>query len=496
MTLRIRPIDGAIGSPPQQRSRFIYQFISCFCCLTAAILFPAKALSGEVDPYVGIYKADIGLIPYTVIKKHGQRYFAHVSPSSVELVIEENGKFKAKNPNIDIHGQFNKKVGDQYHLKTVSLYGVRQAYRREELSQKDYISALYSDSHAFSEFSHSVNEQCAAPYPDASAASEQLLESSPRMESLVSKIEGNRLDYGMINSLLVLKNGELLFERYFNGWDANEPHMVLSVSKSLTSLLVGMAVKQGDIEDINQPASSYLPEYKEYLEGEREKITLRHLLTMTPGLYWDQWSRLYEDARELRSEEFDRDDSIAYALSQPLSQSPGDSFTYSGKTVSVMGEILRVASKQSSVSKYAQKGPLSALCFKNAFWIKQKDQRSNVAGGAVLRPRDMLKLGQLVLNEGKWQGKQLFDSEWIKESTKSVLPTHTQGNKYSYFWWNTAYYHQGKKYPSIKAVGYGGQEIAIIKDLDLVVVKTANNFFSGSLIDKIVADSILPTLVN
>ncbi len=156
-----------------------------------------------------------------------------------------------------------------------------------------------------------------------------------------------------------------------------------------------------------------------------------------------------------------------------------------------MGEILRVASKQSSVSKYAQKGPLSALCFKNAFWIKQKDQRSNVAGGAVLRPRDMLKLGQLVLNEGKWQGKQLFDSEWIKESTKPVLPTHTQGNKYSYFWWNTAYYHQGKKYPSIKAVGYGGQEIAIIKDLDLVVVKTANNFFSGPLIDKIVADSIL-----
>ncbi|MGR5145269.1 serine hydrolase domain-containing protein [Photobacterium alginatilyticum] len=495
MKLRIKLCDWTIGSPPQQRSGLIRLIIYSLCWVLCFLLFPAKAIASDVDPYVGIYKADIGLIPYTVIKKHGQRYFAHVSPSSVELVIDETGKFKAKHANIDIYGQFKKKQDGRYQLKAVSLYGVRHVYRREALEPQRYISALYSDSQAYSEFSHPSSEQCAAPYPDGLVASEKWLKRSPQMQSLVSKIEGGRLDYGMINSLLILKDGELVFERYFNGWQASEPHMMLSMSKSLTSLLVGMAVKQGAIKDINQSAVDYLSDYKMYFQGDRKRLTLRHLLTMSPSLYWDNWLIHQDDSPDSVGTKFDSEDSIAYVLSQPLSTTKG-SIAYSGRMVSVMGEILRVASKQPSVSEYARKGPLSALCFQNAFWVKQKDQRSNVAGGVVLRPRDMLKLGQLVLNEGEWNGKQLFDNDWMNESMNPALSSEVNGNKYNYFWWNSAYYHQGKKYPAIKAVGYGGQEIAIVKDLDLVVVKTANSFFSGSLIDKIMANDVLPTLVK
>lgn len=464
--------------------------------LIAATLFHASAFSVEVDPFVGIYKADVAYTPYAVIKKHDGRYFAVVSTGAVELLIEEDGSFRAKNQNIPISGQFEHKVDGKYQDKVTSLFGARHVYKREALKPQDYVPAMYSDSKFFSQFSHRGGEQCAAPYPDAQAATSQVIKQSPRMGALVKKIEQGSSDYANINSLLVLKDGKLVFERYFNGWKADEPHTIQSVSKSLTSLLAGIAAKQGYIKDVNDPASAYLPAYKDYFAGDKGKITLKHLLTMSPGLYWDEWSKSYEDPENLRSKEMASDDSVAFTLSQPMSHAPGKQFTYSGGTVSVVGEIIRTASNQPSVSDYAMTGPLSALCFKNAFWMKQNDQRSNVAGGVMLRPRDMLKLGQLVIDEGQWHGKQLVDPAWLKESTKPALPTGLPGNKYSYFWWNTAYLHKGKTYPAVNALGYGGQEIIIVKDLDLVVVKTANNFHTHSLIGKIMAENILPAFAG
>lgn len=496
MKLRISFTDDSIGSVTQQRLGSIFQMKRCLLWLTSGLIFQASAIAGDVDPFVGMYKADIDFIPYTEIKKHGQRYFAVTPSGSAELVVKGNGSFKAKNASIDISGQFENKVDGLYQLKTVNLYGTPYVYEREEMAQQDYMSALYSDKHFFSEFSHPANEQCAAPYPDVEAASEQLLAQSPRMKSLVNKIEHSRFDYANINSLLILKDGKLVFERYFNGWQASDSHSIQSISKSVMSLLAGIAVKQGDIEDVSQPASRYLPSYKQYFEGKKGKITLRDLLTMSPGLYWDEWSKTYEDPENMRRKEIESDDSVAFTLSQRVSHAPGKQFTYSGGTVSVLGEALRVATKQPSVSDYAMKGPLSVLCFDNAFWMKQNDQRSNVAGGISLRPRDMMKLGQLVLDGGKWHGKQLIEPEWLSESTRPLLTTGISGLKYSYFWWNTTYHYKGKQYPAVLARGYGGQDIAIVKDLDLVVVKTAANFHAASLLGRMMVDSILPTFAN
>lgn len=496
MKLRIKITGNRVGVTTEKRLGFTSQIRCLLYWLVAAICFQANALSVEADPYTGIYKADVDYVPYTVIKKHGQRYFAVVSTGSVELVIGEDGSFRAKNENIPINGQFEKKVDGEFQHKITNLYGARYVYKREQLLPQDYVPAMYSDSKFFSEFSHPANKQCAATYPGVETATKQVIEQSPRMGALVKKIELGGSDYANINSLLVLKDGKLVFERYFNGWQADEPHTIQSVSKSLTSLLAGIASKQGYIKDVNAPASAYLPDYKDYFAEDKGKITLKHLLTMSPGLYWDEWSKSYEDPENLRRKEMASDDSVAFTLSQPMSHAPGERFTYSGGTVSVVGEIIRTASKQPSVSDYAMTGPLSALCFENAFWLKQNDQRSNVAGGVMLRPRDMLKLGQLVLDEGKWQGKPLIDPAWLEKSITPVLSTTMSGNKYSYFWWNTAYYHNGKKYPSVNALGYGGQEIIIIKDLDLVVVKTANNFHASSLIGRIMAENILPTFAG
>ncbi|MGF1682216.1 serine hydrolase domain-containing protein [Photobacterium minamisatsumaniensis] len=464
-------------------------------CIVGVMVLPMVVNAGEVDPFTGAYYGEVDFAPLTIIKKHNDRYFAKVATGSVELEMSVDGQFKAKNPQIDISGQFGNKVDGKYQSKQVDIYGSSYVYQRKVL-EKPAITALYSADGSYSAFSPTSHSQCSSPFPNAEKATHKLLTQSSKMAALIKNIEQGRYDYGNIDSLLILKDGDLVFERYFNGWQQEEPHTVQSVSKSLTSLLYGMAEKQGMIQGDDSLASTYLPKYRALFDGEKTNITIKHLLTMSSGLYWDEWSTSYEDPNNIRIKEMMSDDSVAFTLSQDMIHTPGEQFVYSGGSVGVIGEVVREASGHSSVSDYAMKGPLAALCFQNAFWVKQNDQRSNVAGGVYLRPRDMLKLGLLVLNNGNWNGKSLVDAKWLENSTTPVIKTGLTGSEYSYYWWNTTYRHNGKHYPAIKAMGYGGQDIVIVKALDLVVVKTASNFHSRSLIDSIMVNQILPTFVR
>lgn len=115
---------------------------------------------------------------------------------------------------------------------------------------------------------------------------------------------------------------------------------------------------------------------------------------------------------------------------------------------------------------------------KNAWWQKQEDGRQNTGDGLRLRPRDMLKIGQLVLDRGIWNDQQLINGEWIDESTAEHLDMayHISGSRYGYYWWNKTYYHEGKEYKAIEAFGWGDQRIVILPKLNMVVVTTAYNF--------------------
>ncbi|MGF1701128.1 beta-lactamase family protein [Photobacterium makurazakiensis] len=461
-------------------------------CAVGAMLLPMVVNAGEVDPFTGAYYGEVDFAPLTIIKKHDERYFAMVATGTIEIEMSDDGAFQAKNPQIDISGQFGNKVDGKYQSKQVDIYGSSYVYQRKVLEQPA-ISALYSADGSYSAFSPMNHSQCSSPFPNAEKATHKLLTQSSKMAALIKNIEQGRYDYGNIDSLLIIKDGDLVFERYFNGWQQDEPHTVQSVSKSLTSLLYGMAEKQGMIQDDDSIAAKYLSSYRTYFVGDKANITLKHLLTMSSGLYWDEWSTSYEDPNNIRIKEIMSDDSVAFTLSQDMIHAPGAQFVYSGGSVGVIGEVVREASGHTSVSDYAMKGPFSALCFQNAFWVKQNDQRSNVAGGVYLRPRDMAKLGMLVLDDGKWNGKSLIDAEWLVNSTTPAIKTGLTGSEYSYYWWNTTYRHNGKRYPAIKAAGYGGQDIVIVKALNLVVVKTASNFHARSLIDNIMVNQILPT---
>lgn len=462
----------------------IYLLLVILCSLSTV------SISSEIDPYSGIYREISDNQTYIIIKNHNGRYFGNATSGSVELSIFDDGEFRAKDITIDITGYFKDKIEGKYQKKMVNLFGVDSIYKRVDMPKEEFISMLYNSDKQMAGFSSSKEGVCKDSYPITSL--DNVTGKYKKIDTLISKIETGRNVYKNIDSLLILKNDELVVERYFNGWNSDEPHMIQSVSKSLTSLLVGSAIKENKIVDIKQTLPSLLPDYKKYLNGGKEKITLQNLLTMSAGLHWNEWDTSYSNPENIRYKEIFSDDSVAFTLKQPLVESPGDRFNYSGGFVSVVGEVISQATGKSSVSDYAKDGPFSALCFKNAYWLKQNDGRTNVAGGAFLRPRDMLKIGQLVLNDGNWNGKQLVDKNYLIESTEPTIDTNLTGKKYGYFWWNTTFLVNGKKYPAILAQGYGGQDIVIIKELNLVVVKTASNFNFPSLIGKIMRIHVIP----
>ena len=144
----------------------------------------------------------------------------------------------------------------------------------------------------------------------------------------------------------------------------------------------------------------------------------------------------------------------------------GEVFTYSGGYVTVVGEIIKNATGASSLADFAGKSSLSKLCIKNAYWYKQLDGRQNSAGGLKLRPRDMAKIGQIMLEKGIWNEQEIIDEEWIEESkTEHISTRSVNWSGYGYYWWSRFYYVNGKKYRAVAALGWGGQRIIIIETL-------------------------------
>lgn len=450
------------------------------------------ANSSESNSYSGIYKTDSGYLTYIQIKNVNDRYFVRSSYGSTEIAINNNGKFKPKDESIDVIGQFEDKINNKFIKQTITSFGVRDIYYRADIPKEQYTSVLYDHDIQMRNFSSSKIGGCTDDIKSVALSS--VTDKSQVIDELISEIKRDRSYFPDINSLLILKDNKLLVEHYFNGWSVDEPHQVQSVSKSLTSLLVGSAVTENKITNINKTLSELLPNYKKYLNNGKEDITLQHLLTMSAGIDWNESAIPYSNPENVRTKEWSSSDSVAFTLERPLVNKPGTTFSYSGGFVSVVGEVLRKATNQQAVSDYAKNGPLSELCFKNAYWLKQRDSRTDVAAGAHLRPRDMLKLGQLILNEGNWNGKQLIDKKWLTESTKPVL--FTNGIQYGYYWWHQEFVVNDKEYSAILAHGLGGQEIVIVKDLNLVVVKTASDFTTNSPMRRMMTDYIIPVFEN
>lgn len=285
--------------------------------------------------------------------------------------------------------------------------------------------------------------------------------------------------YGSIKSLLILRNNELLIEEYFYGYERNDLQQNRSCTKSVNSIMLGIALDRHKEVHNDQSIFDFFPEYDSLKTGGRELITLRHVLTMMAGFEWD----------DIPGEMFEADDCFQFILSRPLASDPGEQFIYNSGCSILLGGVIHFLEGENT-RVFAEENLFAPLGITDYIWETHKDGTLLCGSGLSLCPRDMARIGLLVLNDGVWQDQQIVSKEWIRESTRPHV-AESDYFDYGYQWWHHSSSNlQWWKEPNaaspeehdlITALGHGGQYIMIIRDLNLVVVTTASDFENGRL---------------
>jgi CubicO group peptidase (beta-lactamase class C family) len=269
-------------------------------------------------------------------------------------------------------------------------------------------------------------------------------------------------------AFLVVHDDELLYERYFNGYDETSLHTSFSMAKSFASALVGIAIDEGHIKSVHEPITNYIPELLE--RDERfESITIRHLLTMSSGIKYEEggtlpWSDEADDTKTYYAT-----DLRELALENcRIEGKPGEYFEYNNYNPLLVGMILERATGM-SVSRYLQEKLWKPLGMEaDGSWSldSKKSDFEKMESGVNARARDFARFGSLFAKEGNWEGKQLISRGWVQESTRADTSTDPSQD-YQYFWWvNTL---DGKNHFSAR--GNYGQYIYVAPEKDLVIVR-------------------------
>jgi CubicO group peptidase (beta-lactamase class C family) len=285
------------------------------------------------------------------------------------------------------------------------------------------------------------------------------------IHGIIPEIISNK--YGRINSFLVIKNDALICEEYFYGYTKDDLHQIESSTKSITSLLVGIAKDQGMIKNLEEPLFAIFPQYAHLAKGDYKNITISHLLSMTSG-----FSPEYEPYRD-----YDR---IEFSLSRELINKPGSKFTYDGGNTEILGAIIKTKTGDFA-DAFAEKYLFAPLQINRYDWSVFRQNGYPCMGGSLaMLPRDMAKIGMLVLNNGVYNNQLVVSASWINQSTAIKTKTHIAGDDYGYHWWVIHPESNGKTYKTIWANGFGSQFIYIIPDLDVVIVTTGHNYENDS----------------
>ena len=320
----------------------------------------------------------------------------------------------------------------------------------------------------------------------------------------------NRSDHS-IHSVLIIKNGKLVFEEYFKGrdlivneeslrslvipgskysytnevqFDRNTLHFQASVTKSITSILFGIALDKNLIGSVNDKMFSFFPEYGDLAVGERGNIAIKHMLSMASGIPWSEAYPFY-DSRNYLYQLLAAKDPLRYVLEQKLVAPPGKVFNYNSGTTILLGEIIRRASKMDLV-EFAKDNLFSPLGIEDFQMISLPNTEETffASSGLFLRPRDMAKIGQLYLDEGLWNNKQIVSADWVQDSVREAIrlpssnPLRYFANGYGYQWWLGTF--SSKNVKAYAAAGFGDQFIFVMPEIKMVVVLTGGNWDGSS----------------
>jgi CubicO group peptidase (beta-lactamase class C family) len=288
---------------------------------------------------------------------------------------------------------------------------------------------------------------------------------SALLEQMMHVIDENQVP---IDSVVVVRHGHIVFEAYRNNYDEVSTHHLQSVTKSFTSTLIGIALQQGFIESVDQLLLDFYPERTiGNPDPRKDQITLEHLLTMSPGMDWHELDYPYTDPRNSLGQMWVSRDVIQHVLDHPMVREPGAAWSYNSGTSILLGDIVEQASGTDTVP-FARQYLFDPLGFGATYLAKTPDgTHYHTDGGLYMIPRDMARLGYLMLHDGIWDGERILPEGWVEQATSNHYQAFSN-HGYGYQWWTiegTDIYY---------ASGHYDQAIYVAPEADMVVVFTAD----------------------
>jgi len=313
--------------------------------------------------------------------------------------------------------------------------------------------------------------------------------------------------YGYIDSMLVIRHGQLVFDRsyrhdygqiygkeaktpgalnahdptgpynYFNPWwhpfyRRGDLHTLQSVTKTVTSVVIGVARARGEFPDLATPILKFFDESKvANIDERKRRVTIRHLLTMTGGFDWNE-DLPYNDPNNAASLMEASFNWVEFAIDRKMACEPGTVFNYSSGETQLLSHIFQAATGR-DIEEYAAEHLFSPLGIERFFWKRTPSGAIDTEGGLYLNPHDLAKIAYLFLKKGVWQGKPIVTADWVTESVAPKVETDISGVKYGLKWW--IYPYGDGSQVAWAGSGFGGQMPIVIPEHDLVLVFTGWN---------------------
>ncbi|WP_430406372.1 serine hydrolase domain-containing protein [Fluviicola sp.] len=338
-----------------------------------------------------------------------------------------------------------------------------------------------------------VRIQAIKPLKDWSISTDHI--DTAKIEALNKKI--GTQSYKDITSIVVIKDGKLLLEEYFNGAKRNALHDMRSVGKTFASTLMGIAIRDGYIQSETKQLNAFydLKKYQNYSSA-KDSISLKDLLTMSSVL-----TGLDTDPQSPGTEEnmYPTANWVDFTLNLPVDETKlaAKRWEYFTAGVVVLGDVVH-QSVPNGLEQYSAKNLFQPLGITNYKWQLTPQKVANTAGGIQLRSLDFAKYGQLYQNQGSWNGQQILPKEWVEKSL-SHQTTISKNEYYGYLFWNKTYQVNGKDYEVYYCSGNGGNKIMVFKDQPWVIVITAtayNKPYGHSQVDAIIQNYLIPAIVK
>jgi len=304
------------------------------------------------------------------------------------------------------------------------------------------------------------------------------------LDSIKTRINNN--SYANVHSVLIATNGHTVYEHYFNGWNKDSVHDTRSSFKSITSLLVGIAIDKGFIKSVDEKVYSYFPEFVlKPGDSLKKQMTIKNLLEMKTGFDCEE----FDGTKDCENEMATTNNWVNFSLALPMKDRPGTAWAYNSSAPVIAGAIVSRAA-HTSIMDFAKKYLFTPLGITNYRWTVDPAGNGMTAGSFYILPADMLKIGQMVLQQGAWQGKTIVSKKWLQQSTTAtiLIPNFSftglsntkaatpQPTYYGYYWYNEKIKAPKFEEDVVFASGNGGQYIMIIKRLNMVVVFTQGNY--------------------